>query len=119
MYNEVFPCIFEPKSKISVYRCSVYQLLSTMRTGKRENMLKYKATKKMHATLCPKKSFPMYIDHIHFLTKMTGWKVTKVHLYYTFEQEHFKKEYILGNQRARQGAVARGDDMQANFWKLE
>ena len=41
-----------------------------------------------------------------------------MHNYYTFEQEPFKKEYILGNQRARQEVVARGDDVQANFWKL-
>ena len=89
-----------------------------MRTGKKNNVLKYKATEKTHATLYPKKQFPMYIDHIHFLTKKAWWKVTKVHNYYTFEQEPFKKEYILGNQRARQEVVARGDDVQANFWKL-
>ena len=41
-----------------------------------------------------------------------------MHNYYTFEQEPFKKEYILGNQRTRQEVVARGDDVQANFWKL-
>ena len=118
MYNGAFPCIFESKSKVPVDRRSVYQLLSTMRTGKRENILKYKATEKTHATLLPKKRFPMYIDHIYFLTNRAGWKVTKVHLYYTFEQEPFKKEYILGNQRARQEASARCDDVQANFWKL-
>ena len=60
----------------------------------------------------------MYIDGIYFLTKRAGWKVTKVHLYYTFEQEPFKKEYILGNRRAGQEVVARGNDVQANFWKL-
>ena len=60
----------------------------------------------------------MYIDRIYFLTKRAGWKVTKVHLYYTFEQGPFKKEYILGNRRAGQEVVARGDDVQANFWKL-
>ena len=112
-----FP-VSEPKSKVSVDRCSVCQLLFTMRTGKRENILKYKATEKTHATIQPEKRFPMYIDYIHFLTKRLGWKFTKVHLYYTFEQELFKKEYILGNHRARQEAVARGDDVEANFWKL-
>ena len=60
----------------------------------------------------------MYIDHIHFLVKRAGCKVTNVHRYDTFEQDPFKKEYILGNQKARQAAVARGDDVQANFWKL-
>ena len=72
----------------------------------------------MHATLSPQKRFPMYIDHIHILTRRIGWKVTKVHLYYTFEQEPFKKEYILSTQRARQEAVARDDDVHASFWKL-
>ena len=92
-------------------RRNVYQLLFTMRTGERDSILKYKATKKTQATFT-------LIDHIHFLTEKTGWKITKVHLYYTFEYEPFKKEYILGNQRARQEAVARGDDLQANFRKL-
>ena len=89
-----------------------------MRTGKRDKILKYKGTEKTHATLCPKKRFPMYIDHIHFLTEKSEWKVTKVHLYYTFEYEPFKIEYILGNQRTRQETVAMDDDVQANFWKL-
>ena len=96
-----FP-VSEPKNKVSVDRCSVCQLLVTMRTGKRENILKYKATEKTHATIQPKKRFPMYIDYIHFLKKRLGWKFRKVHLYCTFEQELFKKEYILGNHRARQ-----------------
>ena len=85
-----------------------------MRSGKRGNILSFKATEKTHATLHPKKRFPMFIDQIHFLTERVGWKVTKVHARYSFE-EPFKKEYILGNQHARQEAVARGDDVQANF----
>ena len=56
----------------------------------------------------------MFIDHLHFLTKRAGWKVTNVYQYYTFEKEPFKKEYILGNQKARQT----GDDVQGNFWKF-
>ena len=35
-----------------------------------------------------------------------------------FEQEPFKKDYKLGYEKARQEAVARGNDVQANFWKL-
>ena len=80
MCSEVLPCIFEPKSKVPVDKRSVYQLLSARRTGKRENILKYKGTEKTHATLRPKKRFPMYIDQIHFLAKRAGWKTTKVHL---------------------------------------
>ena len=118
MYNEVFPCIFEPKSKVFVNSRSVHQLLFTMRIGKRGDVLKFKVTEKTQATLLPKKRFPMFIDHMHFLTTRAGWKITNVHQYYNFEQGPFKKEYILGNQRSRQAAVARGDSVQANFWKL-
>ena len=82
---------------------SVYQLLSTKRTGKRSEVLKFKSTEKTHATLLPKKRFPMFIEHLHFLINRAGWKVTNVHKY-TFEQEPFKKEYIweikrLGKKR--------------------
>ena len=118
MYNEVFPSIFESKSKVPVSSRSMYQLLSTMRIGKRGDVLKFKVTEKTDAALLPKKKFPMFIEHTHFLTTRAGWKITNVYQYYTFEQEPFKKEYILGNQRSRQAAVARGDDVQANFWKL-
>ena len=82
-----------------------------MRYGKRDNILSFKTTKKTHATLDRKKRFLMFIDHIHFLTKRAGWKVTKVHVHYSFEQELFKKDYILGNQHARQEAVARGKSL--------
>ena len=60
----------------------------------------------------------MFLDHIEFLTKRAGWKVTKVYSHFTFEQEPFKKDYILGNQKARQEAVEQGDNVQTNFWKL-
>ena len=60
----------------------------------------------------------MYTDQIHFLTEKSGRKFTEVHLYYTSEHELFKKEYIFGDQRARQESVARSDHVQANFWKL-
>ena len=52
------------------------------------------------------------------MTERAGWKVTKVHAHNSFEQEPFRKDYILGNLHARQEAVARGDDVQVNFWKL-
>ena len=118
MYNEIYPCISEPKTKVHVDERSVYQLLSNMRVGKKDNILKLLVTEKTHATLKRKKYFPMFLNHIDFLTKRAGWRVTKVYSHCTFELEPFKKDYILGNQIARQEAVARADDVQANFWKL-
>ena len=94
------------------------RILSNMRSARRCNMLSFKATEKTHTTLDPKKRFPMFIDHIHFLTERAGWKVRKLHAHYTFQQEPFKKEYIHGNQRISQEAVARGVDVQTNFWKF-
>ena len=60
-----------------------------MRSGKRGNISSFKATEKTHATLDPKERFPMLLDHIHFLTNRAGWKITRVHAHYTFEQEPF------------------------------
>ena len=39
IYNEVLPCIFEPRSNVPVDTRSVYLLLSTMRTAKKNNVL--------------------------------------------------------------------------------
>ena len=58
MYNKVSPCIFEPKTKIPADYRSVYQLLANVRVGKKENILKFLVTGKMHDTLKPKKRFP-------------------------------------------------------------
>ena len=41
MYIVIFPCIFEPKSKVPVTSRSMYQLLYTLRNGERGDMLKY------------------------------------------------------------------------------
>ena len=59
---------------------SVYQLLSNMRAGKKDNILKF-VTEKTHATLKAKKRFPMFLDHINFFTK--------VYSHFTFKQEPF------------------------------
>ena len=78
MYNEIYPCISEPKTKFPADEKSVYQLLSNMRVRKKDNILKFLVSEKTHATLKPKKRYPRFLDHIDFLTKRAGWKVTKV-----------------------------------------
>ena len=80
--------------------------------------MKFLVTEKTHATPKPKKRFPMYIDYIQFLTTRAGWKAKKVYSHYTFEQNSLKKDFVLGNQRARQEAVTKWNDVQANFYKL-
>ena len=51
-----------------------------------------------------KKIQPMYLEQLCFGIKRAGWSVTKVYSHYTFEQECFKKNFFLMNQRSRQNA---------------
>ena len=55
----------------------------------------YRPTPKAHATLFSKKSQPLYLEHLKVLIGRAGWKVTKLYEHYTFEQERFKKDFIL------------------------
>ena len=93
---------------------------SNNENGEKNNTLKYFVTGKnpRYFEIQKKKRFPMYVDHIQFLKQRAGWKVTNVHNFYTFKQKNFKKEFVLGNQRARQEAVAKNDNVQGNFYKL-
>ena len=48
---------------------------------------------------------PLYLEHLKILIGRAGWKVTKLYAHYTFEQEKFKKDFILMNQRSRLTAI--------------
>lgn len=58
----------------------------------------------------------MYLNRMQFLTQSMDWKVINVYNHYMFEQENFKKKFVLGNQRARQEVVAKNNDVQTNFY---
>ena len=50
-----------------------------------------------------KKKFQhMYLEQLPFSINRAGWCVTKIYLHHTFEQECFKKNFILMNQCSRQ-----------------
>ena len=49
-----------------------------------------------------KKFIPLYLEEIKFGVLRCGWKVTKLHKHYYFDQERCKKNFILMNQKARQ-----------------
>lgn len=83
IYNEIYSCIFEPKTKVPIDNRSVCKLFSNVRMGKK-NILKYLFTKKTHTTLKSKKRFPMYVNNIKFLTQRVGCKVRNVYNHYTF-----------------------------------
>ena len=46
----------------------------------------------------------LYLEHLSFLIKRAGWKFTKLYSHYSFEQERFKRNFILMNQKSRQNA---------------
>ena len=57
-----------------------------------------------HGTLFSKKAQPLYLEHLQISIGKAGWKVIKLYVHYTFEQERFKNDFILMNQRSRQTA---------------
>ena len=70
--------------------------------GTNDIPLAYRATKNAHATMLKKTFLPMYLEHLAFVIKRAGWKVTKIHAHLTFEQKRFKEKFILMNQKSRQ-----------------
>ena len=57
----------------------------------------------------------MYLEHLAFVIKSAGWKVTKIHTHLTFEQKHFKEKFILMNQKSRQLSK---NNIEKDFYKL-
>ena len=57
----------------------------------------------------------MYLEEIKFAVLRCGWKVTKLYKHYYFDQERFKRNFILMNQKARQEA---SDKVESDFCKL-
>ena len=57
----------------------------------------------------------MYLKQIFFAVVRAGRKITNIYLQYTFEQERFKKDFILMNQKSRQNAK---NSVEKDFYKL-
>ena len=114
MYNEIFPPIIEKNKIMEANERSLFQLLELFsKDGNKPRS--YRCTSKSHATLLPKTCIPLYLEDLRFLIKRAGWKVTKLYSHFTFEQDTFKKEFVLMNQRSRQNAK---NDIEKNFCKL-
>ena len=114
MYNEIFPPMIEKNKIMEANERSLFQLLELFsKDGNKPRS--YRCTPKSHATLLPKTCIPLYLEDLRFLIKRAGWKVTKLYSHFTFEQDTFKKEFVLMNQRSRQNAK---NDIEKNFYKL-
>ena len=58
----------------------------------------------------------MYLEQLCFAIIRAGWSVSKIYSHYRFEQECFKKEFILMNQGSRKNAK---NSIEKDFYKLE
>ena len=114
MYNEIFPPIIEKQKILDANEWSLFQLLELF-DKTNDKPKSYRCTAKSHATMFPKKYIPLYLEDLRFLIKRAGWIVTKLYSHFTFEQDTFKKEFVLMNQRFRQNAK---NDIEKNFYKL-
>ena len=114
-YNEIFPPIIEKKKIMEANERSLFQLLELFSKNDQNKPRSYVSTAKSHATLLPKTCIPLYIEDLRFLIKRAGWKVTKLYSHFTFEQDTFKKDFVLMNQKSRQNAK---NDIEKNFYKL-
>ena len=75
----------------------------------------YRCTAKSHATMFTKNFIPIYLEDLGFLIKRAGRIVTKLYSHFTFEQDCFKKDFVLINQKSRQNAK---NDIEKCFYKL-
>ena len=55
------------------------------------------------------------LEDLRFLIKRAGWRVTKLYSHLEFEQDAFKKEFVLMNQTSRQNAK---NVIEMDFFKL-
>ena len=83
------------KKIIDVAERCVYQLIEQYIEAGDGEPRSYRATKKAHATLFQKRFPPLYLEHLSFLINRAGWRVGKLYLHYSFEQERFKRNLIL------------------------
>ena len=69
-----------------------------MRLNDRERINSFKTAAKTHATMDGKITIPIYAEHFHFLLLRCGWRVIKIRGHYTFQQNKFKRDFVIMNQ---------------------
>ena len=115
MYNEIFPPITEKQKILDANKRSLFQLLELFDKTNDDKPKSYRCTAKPHATMFPKRFIPHYLEYLRFLIKRAGWVMTKLYWHFTFEQDTFKKDFVLMNQKSRQNAK---NSIEKDFYKL-
>ena len=92
---------------------SAFQMFDAIRLRQNDVLNNYKCTAKAHSTM-DKKILNSALRRT-FKIFASSWTVTKIHNHFTFRQEMFKKDFVIGNQIARQNAKT---PMEKNVYKL-
>ena len=115
MYNQIFLPLTDKQTVVLPNESFVFQLMELYFEDHNGMPKSYKTTSKCHSNLLPKRCVPIYLEELKFAIARCGWKVTKLYKYYYFEQERYKREFILTNQKFRQEAESK---IESDFWKL-
>lgn len=115
LYNEILPPVIEKQNILEANEKSIYQLLEQYQKTNSGAPKAYRCTKKSHTMLFAKKFVPLYLEEMKFLIQRCGWLVTKIYSHFTFEQDMFKKEFVLHNQKEQQDSKT---DTEKDFYKL-
>lgn len=99
LYNDILPPVIEKHKTLDANEKSIYQLLEQYHKTDNSAQKACSCTKKSQATLFPKKIIPLYLEELKFLIQRCGWLVTKIYSHFTFEQDAFKKDFVLHNQK--------------------
>ena len=78
-----------------------YSTKLTNRNEEKGTINRFEYNSKTHSTLVEKKFIPLYAEDLHFLIKRAGWLVSYIYKHSTFEQAKFKRDFVIGNQKAR------------------
>ena len=94
---------------------SLHQLLEQYSETENGNSRAHRAMKKAHALSFKVRFFPKSLEHLAFVISTGGWHITKICSLFTFEQEVFKNNFNLMNQKSRQNAK---NSIEKDFFKL-
>ena len=114
MYNQIFLPLTDKQTVVLPNESFVFQLMELYFEDHNGMPKSYKTTSKCHSNLLPKRCVPIYLEELKFAIARCGWKFTKLYKHY-FEQERYKREFILTNQKFRQEAESK---IESDFWKL-
>ena len=115
LYNEILLPVIEKLKFLDANERCLDQLLDQYQKSEKGGPKAYRCKKKSHTTLFPKKFIPLSLEDLKFLIGCCAWRVTKIYSHYTFEQNAFKKDFVLNNKKERQNAKS---DVERDFFKL-